>query len=89
LAPDDAGPFRYRPEVLERLRHHGVAPTSRTSPELVREFVRDLYRHEIRRLRRRLLDGEFPRREYAARVDALRRQYAVLSLVPSQLIGPG
>jgi hypothetical protein len=45
-----------------------------------------LYKYEIRRLRDRMLRGEFPRSEYAARVDALRREYPVLALQPSQFI---
>src|SRR2546425_8432693 len=43
--------YRYRPEVLEELLEHGVRPTERTRPELVHEFVSDLYRFELRRLR--------------------------------------
>ncbi len=74
------GPYGYRPEVLEALRGHGVAPTGTTRPELVQEFVSDLYRYEIRRLRDRLLAGEFPRKEYAGRMIALRMRYRVLSM---------
>ncbi len=59
---------------------HGVQPTDRTRPELVREFVRDLYRHELRRLRERLLDREFPKKEYAAHVISLRKRYRVISM---------
>jgi hypothetical protein len=77
--PDD-GPFRYRADVLEAVAGHGVRPTAATRPELVREFVSDLYRFEIRRLRGRFLAGDFPKSEYGARVDALRRRYPVLSL---------
>ena len=75
-----AGPFRYRAEVLERLWAHGVQPTDRTPPERVRDYVRDLYKYEIRRLRERYLSREFPRIEYSVRVDTLRRQYPVLAL---------
>ena len=72
--------FRYRADVLEHLLHHGVRPTPRTRPELVRDFVRDLYKYEIRVLRERYLRGDFAKREYAERVDALRRRYPVLAL---------
>lgn len=82
----DGGPYRYRPDVLAAVRHHGIAPTEHTPPELARGFVRELYKYEIRRLRERYLKQEFPKREYAAKVDALRRQYGVLSLVPRQWI---
>ncbi len=76
----------YRSDVLRELERHGVKPLPHTRPELVREYVRDLYKFEIRRLRDRLLDGAFPKAEYAARVDALRQQYPVLSLQPFQFV---
>lgn|SRR5947208_15641222 len=82
----DQGPFRYRIDVLRNLERHGVRPTPRTRPELVREFVRDLYLYEIRALRARMLRQEFPRTEYADRVDRLRRKYTVLALLPRQMI---
>jgi hypothetical protein len=72
--------FHYRPDVLARLWVHGVQPTERTRPELVRDYVRDLYKYEIRRLRERYLRREFPKSEYWGRVDALRRSYPVLAL---------
>ena len=81
-----AGRFRYRADVLRELSRHGVHPTDRTSPTLVREFVLDLYKWEIRKLRGRLLQNEFPKSEYIGRVEALRRQYPVLALLPHQLV---
>jgi len=80
------GPFRYRADVLRELSRHGVHPTTSTRPELVRDFVRDLYKYEIRRLRERMLRQEFPRAEYAVRVDGLRRLYPVLALQPQQFV---
>jgi hypothetical protein len=71
---------RYRAEVLLLLTRHGVRPTEDTPPELVRDFVRDLYKYEIRCLRARYISGAFPKIEYAGRVDTLRRRYLVLSL---------
>jgi hypothetical protein len=79
------GAYRYRQDVLVELLRHGVRPNDTSSPELVRGFVRDLYRYEIRRLRDRMLGHEFPRSEYLGRVDALRRQYPVLALLPRQM----
>ena len=73
-------PFRYRTDVLAALRDHGVTPSGATRPELVHEFVSDLYRYEIRRLRARLLAGDFPRKEYASRVVGLRMRYRVISM---------
>ena len=89
--PDDSGApdrelFVYRADVVEHLWRHGVHPTPRTPPELVRGFVRDLYKHEIRQLRARMLRDDFPRAEYSGRVDALRRRYPVLSLLPHQFL---
>jgi hypothetical protein len=37
-------------------------------------------------LRQRYMRGEFPKIEYAARVDALRRRYPVLALVPREFL---
>ena len=76
----EPGTFRYRPDVLEHLLRHGVRPTDRTRPDLVRDFVRDLYKYEIRCLRDRYMRRDFPKTEYAGRVDALRRRYLVLAL---------
>jgi hypothetical protein len=84
--PESAGRFLYRDDVLEQLLRHGVRPTDRTPPNLVRGFVRDLYKYEIRALRDRYLRREFPKREYADRVDALRRRYPVLALQPRDLL---
>lgn len=80
------GEFTYRPDVLRELARHGVCPTRLSRPELVRDFVRDLYKYEIRRLKARMLRQEFPRAEYAARVDELRRLYPVLALLPRQFV---
>ena len=76
----DVGPYRYRVDVLEELWRHGVHPTAHTRPELVHEFVSDLYRYEIRRLRDRLLRKEFPKQEYYGRVVELRTRYPVISM---------
>ena len=78
--------YTYRADVLRDLLVHGVRPTAHTSPQLVRDFVRDLYKYEIRVLRERYVRQEFPKREYAARVDALRRRYPVLALRPSEFL---
>ena len=78
--------FSYRPDVLAALLVHGVRPRPHTPPELVRGYVRDLYKFEIRRLRERYMRHEFSKREYSERVDALRRQYPVLALLPAQCL---
>ena len=72
--------YHYRPQVLEALATHGVRPTPSTRPELVHEFVSDLYRFELRRLRARQVGGEIPRQEYSSHVVALRRRYLLVSV---------
>ena len=72
--------FHYRAEVLDGLWCHGVHPTERTRPELVHDFVSDLYRYELRRLRERLLRKEFPKPEYHERVVEVRNRYRLLAM---------
>jgi hypothetical protein len=80
--------YRYRPDVLEWLWRHGVQPTPSTRPELVHEFVSDLYRHEIRRLRDRFKRGDIPQAGYADRVVELRRKYPLISLKAPEWLVP-
>lgn len=72
--------YVYRPEILEELGRHGLAPRSDTSPERLRDQVRDLYRIEIRKLRDRCRAGEFSTRELPAQVVELRKRYILLSI---------
>jgi hypothetical protein len=76
--------YHYRADVLEQLWRHGVQPTPATRPELVHEFVNDLYRYELRRLRDRLVRREIPKAGYFDRVVELRRKYPLVSLKPLQ-----
>jgi hypothetical protein len=78
--PEAARSYRYRMAVLDELWTHGVHPTEHTRPELVHEFVSDLYRHQLRRLRQRLLRHEFPKKDYAAQVVTLRNRYGLISM---------
>jgi hypothetical protein len=80
--------FQYRADVLETLGGHGVRPTPATRPELVHEFVSDLYRYEIRRLRDGMRRGDFSKREYAGRVVELRARYRVISMRPHEWAEP-
>jgi len=59
--PDERPTFKYRSEVLKDLQRHGVRPTEHTPPGIVRDFVRDLYKYEIRALRERYFRREFPK----------------------------
>jgi hypothetical protein len=72
--------YRYRPEVLEALARHGLAPRDGTSPQVLRDALNGLYRYEIRRLKRRLLRGEFPKERYVPMVIGLRGKYLLLSM---------
>ena len=72
--------YRYRPDVLAELWRHGVQPTPSTPPQLVHDFVNDLYRYELRRLRDRLLRRDIEKAGYFDRVVEVRRRYPVLAL---------
>ncbi len=72
--------YRYRSEVLEALARHGIVPRETTPPLFIRDQLNDLYRFEIRRLKARLLRGEFPKTDYIGRVLDLRGKYMLLSI---------
>ena len=78
--------YEYAPEALAVLAGHGLRPGPATRPVLVREALSDLYRYEIRRLRRRLLAGDIAREDYSGRVIGLRRQYWLLSIPVEQWV---
>ena len=71
---------RYRPDVLRQLAAHGIAPVAETPPQLVHDFVNDLYRYELRRLRDRLLQKQIAKPDYSAHVVQVRGRYPLLSL---------
>ena len=66
--------------MIEALERHGVVPGPDTPPAQIREYLNLLYRYEIRRLKARLLAGEFPRSDYIPRVLDLRGRYMLLSM---------
>jgi hypothetical protein len=72
--------YRYRPDVLAELWRHGVQPAPTTRPQLVHDFVNDLYRYELRRLRDRLLRRDIEKAGYFDRVVEVRNRYPVLAL---------
>ena len=74
--------WTYPPELLDALGRFGLRPSAETPPRLVRDALSHLYRYEIRRLRGRLLAGEFPKGEYIGRVIALRKKYWPLTMEP-------
>jgi hypothetical protein len=81
--------YHYRDDVLEELWRYGVRPGKHTPPDLVRSFINDLYRYELRRLRDQYMRREFPKREYLQRVVQVREKYPVLALRPRQWLIPG
>ncbi len=72
--------FEYAPEALAILAEHGLQPGPSTPPRVVRAALNDLYRYEIRRLKRRLLAGEFAKERYLDLVIELRKHYWLLSI---------
>lgn len=78
--------YTYRQDVLKALLIHGVVPTEHTPPELARDFVRDLYKYELRQLRDRYVRREFPKKEFSDRVVQLRDKYPVLALIARQWV---
>jgi hypothetical protein len=70
----------YKATVLSELARHGIKPDAGTTPELIHDYLNDLYRYEIRRLRAQLKDGLIPKNDYAAHVTRLRERYPLLSL---------
>ena len=72
--------YDYRAQVLTELQTHGIRPKPTTPPTLVHEFVSDLYRYELRRLRDRQIRGEIQKRDYSTHVVELRRKYLLISV---------
>jgi len=76
--------YAYRQEVLEQLAQHGFRPMASTTPQQLRDGLRDLYKYEIKVLRSSFLAGRIAKPDYAGHVIALRKRYWLLS-VPLQL----
>jgi hypothetical protein len=76
--------FNYHPQILDELARHGLRPEPTTSPERLRDAVRDLYKYEIKRLRANLLAQRIRKADYAQHVIDLRTRYPLLS-IPIQL----
>ncbi len=72
--------YTYHAKVFDELGRFGLRPTPATPPALAKEFVNDLYRHELRTLRARLVEKEIPRQGYSDRVVELRKRYFLLSI---------
>lgn len=72
--------FKYQAGVLLELARHGIAPHDDTPPQMLRDFINDLYVYEIRILRKRMRSGLIPKQDYANHVVELRKRYPLLSL---------
>lgn len=81
--------FAYRPEILAQLLVHGVRPSARTRPALVFRFVGELYRFELRRMRRQRESKLIAPGDYGARVVELRRRYPLVSVPVRAWTVPG
>jgi hypothetical protein len=81
--------FQYRPEILAQLLTHGVRPLPHTRPAVIFRYLNELYRYELRRLKRLREDGVIPHREYGGRVVDLRRQYPLVSVRVTSWTAPG
>lgn len=76
--------WRYPTELRAALEDHGISPPDGTPPRLVRAFLNDLYRFEIRRLRERHVNGFVSKADYVPQVIVLRKKYVALSLTPEE-----
>jgi hypothetical protein len=81
--------FHYQPEILAQLLTHGIRPQPHTGPALIFRYLGDLYRYELRRLKRLRKEGAIPPGEYGARVVGLRRQYPLVSVPVKYWTEPG
>lgn len=79
-----ASDWHYPDDLRAALEDHGVSPRDGTSPTVVRAFLNDLYRFEIRRLKERHLAGQVAKADYVPHVVLLRKKYVALSLTPDQ-----
>ena len=66
--------------MLDELARHGLRPLPGTTPGVLRDAVRDLYKYEIRLLRNAVLAGRLDKKALAGQVVELRKRYPLLSL---------
>ena len=71
--------YDWAPDILDGLESLGVKPTPASAPAPVKDYVSQIYRYELRRLRARLVRGEIAKPAYAGLVAALRPRYWMLS----------
>lgn len=76
--------WHYPNDLCELLKAHGILPRPDTHPRLVRDYLSELYRFEIRRLRDQRRAGTIPKPDYIGHVIELRKKYISLSLTPDE-----
>ena len=81
--------FQYQPDALAQLLTHGIRPLPRTRPAFVFRHLGELYRYELRRLKRMRAQGVILAGDYGARVIQLRRQYPLVSVPVKYWTVPG
>jgi len=81
--------YHYQPRILAQLLVHGIRPLPRTRPALVFRYLGELYRYELRRLKRQRAQGAVAAGEYGARVVDLRRRYPLVSVPVKYWTVPG
>lgn len=72
--------YQYHERILEELGKHGLKPLPHSTPQQLRDAVRDLYKYEIRRLRDSLIGKRILKQDYAGHVIELRKRYWLLSI---------
>lgn len=81
-------PFEWDPDMLAALAVLGVQPSPHTAPAFVKDYVSQLYRYELRRLRDRLIRGEIAKEEYKGLIIGLRPRYWMLSIPAARWAEP-
>jgi hypothetical protein len=81
--------FDYQPDILAQLLTHGIRPLAHTRPAHVFRFLGDLYRYELRRLKRLRKAGVIAPGDYGGCVVELRRRYPLVSVPVGRWTRPG
>lgn len=85
--------YRYRPEILEQLDHHGIRPLPSTPPSAAYDLLKSIYTFEVRELNARRREAERilgpqPLENYRRQLHALLARYPVLKIPSQQWIEP-
>ena len=81
--------YQYQPEILAQLLTHGIRPVPHTRPAFIFRYLGELYRYELRRLKRLREQGAVQPREYGRHVVGLRRRYPLVSVPVRHWTVPG